>query len=162
VLRDDRDFRLFWAAYTSSLAGTAVSQLAFPLTALLVLDATPARVALLVAVGRIPTVLLVLVGGAVADRVRRRRLLVAEQVTGAAIMASIPLAHAFGALTLAQLFVAEVALRTVGASGGPRSTRPCPAWSGVHGSRMPSPRCGRARSVPAWSAGRPPAHSCRR
>jgi MFS family permease len=98
------DFRSLWLAMSVSLLGTQVSVLAFPLIALLTLHATPEAVSLLSAVEFLPSLLLGLPAGAWVDRLPRRPVLIACDVVRALAMLSVPLAHAFGALRLPQLF----------------------------------------------------------
>lgn len=60
----------------------------------------------LTAAGLLPHLLLSLMTGVWLDRVRRRRRLMIWADTGrAALIATVPLAHVLGALTIAQLYV---------------------------------------------------------
>ncbi|MGH2353080.1 MAG: MFS transporter, partial [Chloroflexota bacterium] len=70
------DFVKLWSGATISSFGSAATSLAFPLTAVLALDATPAEMGLLGAVGGIPFLLFGLPAGAWVDRVRRRPVLI--------------------------------------------------------------------------------------
>jgi hypothetical protein len=54
----DADFLKLWAGQTVSLLGSQVTFLALPLTAVLVLKATPPQVGILTAVGAAPALLL--------------------------------------------------------------------------------------------------------
>ena len=89
------DFLKFWAGQTVSLFGSAFTTLALPLTAVLVLGATPLEMGLLSAVGGAPWFLFGPFAGVWVDRVRRRALL----------LGSIPLAAALGVLRLGQLYL---------------------------------------------------------
>jgi hypothetical protein len=72
------DFVKFWSAATVSLAGDAVTRLALPLIAIVLLDATPFEVGLLGGAQFVPFLLVGLPAGAIVDRLaRKRRLLVA-------------------------------------------------------------------------------------
>jgi MFS family permease len=99
------DFLKLWSAETVSQLGTQVSQLALPLAAILVLDASAFQVAFLTTVEFLPFVLLTLPAGVWVDRMRRRPILVAADLGRGLLLASIPLAHAFGQLTIWQLYV---------------------------------------------------------
>ena len=99
-----RRFHRFWAGQTISQFGDRISELALPLIAVTALAATPAEVGLLTAAVWAPNLLSVLVGSWVDGRAHRRRLLVAADLLRAAVLLSLPLAHWFGAVTLAQLF----------------------------------------------------------
>ena len=101
----EHDFRHLWAADLISQIGTRMSLLAIPLLALTVLDATPLEVALLSAGERAAALLLGLVVGAWADRLRCRPLLIAADLGRAALLGSIPAAAALDLLTLGQLYV---------------------------------------------------------
>jgi MFS family permease len=95
-----RDFLLFWSGETVSLFGSQVTLLALPLTAILVLHATPWELGLLNAAGYAPFLLATLPAGAWLDRERKRPILLASSVLRAAIVAIVPLASALGWLRL--------------------------------------------------------------
>ena len=104
------DFLDFWGAATISLAGDAVTRLALPLVAIVVLDATPFQVGLLGGAQLAPFLLIGLPAGAIVDRIaRKRRLLVACDLVRAAALASIPLAYWVDALALSQLYTVAFA-----------------------------------------------------
>jgi MFS family permease len=99
------DFLKLWSAETVSQFGTQVSQLALPLTAVLILDATAFQVAALGAVEFLPFILFTLPAGVWVDRLRRRPILIAGDFGRAALLASIPIAYVMDDLTLGQLYV---------------------------------------------------------
>jgi MFS family permease len=101
----DRDFLRFWSAQTISQFGSQVSGLALPFVAIYVLDATAFQIAALSAVEFAPFVLLTLPAGVWVDRLRRRPLMIAADWGRAAALGSVPLAYAFDALTLTQLYL---------------------------------------------------------
>jgi MFS family permease len=106
LLRQRREFRRYWTGHTISLFGDAVTLLALPLAAVLVLDASPAQVGYLSAAGLIPNLLFSLHAGAWVDRRRnRRRIMIAADLGRAGLLATIPLAYLLGLLTLGQLYV---------------------------------------------------------
>jgi MFS family permease len=98
------DFMKLWGAQTVSLAGSQVSQLAVPLTAIIVLRATPLQVGLLAAVQYVPFLLIGLPVGVWADRTRRRPMLVAADAGRAVLLLSIPAAFLLGLLHLWMLY----------------------------------------------------------
>jgi MFS family permease len=101
------DFLRLWGAQTVSVFGDQVTLLALPLAAVLVLDASPAQMGLLTAAGWLPHLLFSLAAGVwVDERQRPRALLVAADAARALILLSIPIAYAFDALTMAQLYAA--------------------------------------------------------
>jgi MFS family permease len=113
-LAGNRDFALLWSAASISMLGSAITQLALPTVAILQLHASVAVVGALTLVGWLPELLLSAVNGVVADRVRRRRMLVLCDVVNAVTVGSIPVAAAFGQLTLAHLFAAQAVRAAVG------------------------------------------------
>ena len=99
------DFLRLWTGETISQFGSQISQLAIPLTAILVLDATAFEVAALTTVEFLPFIIFTLPAGVWVDRMRRRRILIAGDLGRAVLLGSIPIAYAFDALTLWQLYV---------------------------------------------------------
>jgi MFS family permease len=103
-LRDSRDYRLVWSGQLISLIGRQVTVVAVPFQVFQLTHSS-------VAVGAIgifqvvPYVLLSLVGGSIADRVDRRRLLLATQVLLAGSSAVLMLASLYGFASLALLFL---------------------------------------------------------
>jgi MFS family permease len=104
------DFRQLWLAETVSQIGSQITLLALPLAAILTLDAGAFEVAVLAACERVPFLIIGLPAGVWVDRLRRRRIMVVADLWRAGLLASVPVAHAFGALTMPQLYV--VALLT--------------------------------------------------
>ncbi|MGA5406086.1 MFS transporter [Streptomyces lavendulocolor] len=86
-----RDFRLLWGGQTVSLLGSRVTELALPLTAIVLLDATPAQLGLLNAAQYLPVLCVTLFAGVLADRVRRRPLLIGANLGRAAVLTVVPL-----------------------------------------------------------------------
>ena len=99
------DFLKLWTAETISQFGTQVSGLALPFVAIVVLDASPFAVAALGTVEFLPFLLFTLPAGVWVDRLRRRTILIVADYGRAALLLSVPIAYAFDALTLPQLFV---------------------------------------------------------
>jgi MFS family permease len=99
------DFLYLWSAQTISQFGTQITLLALPLAAILVLDASAFEVALLGAVEFAPFLLFALPAGVWVDRMRRKPILVVADLGRAALLVSVPIAHAFDALTMWQLYV---------------------------------------------------------
>jgi predicted MFS family arabinose efflux permease len=104
-----RDFRLLWGGETISELGSQVSGLALPLVAVRVLHATTFEVGSLTAASSLGFLLVGLPAGAWADRLRRRRLMIAADVGRLAMMASVPVTYAFGASSMVQLYVVAFA-----------------------------------------------------
>lgn len=102
----DPDFLKLWTGQTISQIGSRISREGIPLTAVLVLGATPLQMGYLGGAAGIAVLLFGLFAGAWADRLRRRPILILTDLTRAAILVTIPLAAAFHHLTMAQLYVA--------------------------------------------------------
>ena len=110
----EHNFRNFWFGQTISVFGDQITLLALPIVAVLILDADPAQMGLLTAVGLLPHLLLSLPAGVWLDRVqRRRRLMVISDVIRAAVIAVVPLAFLLDALSIELLFVVTFVVGTV-------------------------------------------------
>ena len=99
------DFLKLWTAETISVFGSAVTQLALPLIAATVLQVSAFEFGLLTTIEFLPFILLSLPAGVWVDRLRRRPILIAADLGRAITIASIPVAFAFDALTIWQLYV---------------------------------------------------------
>jgi MFS family permease len=104
-LRDDADWRRFLTSRLISLTGTSVTYVAFPVL-VYSLSGSPFLTALVAALEAIPYLMFGLPAGALADRFNRKRVMVAVDGVNAAVLASIPIASWFGALTVPHLLVA--------------------------------------------------------
>ncbi|MEV0681565.1 MFS transporter [Actinosynnema sp. NPDC050436] len=93
-------FARFWAADTVSLVGTHVTALALSILAMDQLGADQSGLGLLSAAQWLPYLLFGLLAGVLADRRRRRPLLIGADVARAVVLGAIPALHACGALTL--------------------------------------------------------------
>jgi MFS family permease len=113
LLRDGV-FRRYWSASTISMFGDQISGVALPLAAVLALHAGAAQMGYLTALEWLPSLLFGLPAGAWVDRRgRRRRTMIAADLGRAALFASIPVAYALHALTLAQLLAVTFAAGTL-------------------------------------------------
>ncbi len=108
-----RDFLRLWAAQTVSLCGTQVTALALPTVAILGLHATPVAVGALSATQWLGYLVVGLVAGVVADRLPRRRIMVAADLARLLALGSVPVAFALGLRSLAHLY-AVAAVTSVG------------------------------------------------
>jgi MFS family permease len=108
----NRDFLLLVSGQGVSSIGTQVSQLAFPLLMLAVTH-SPAQAGLLTALRSLTYVLLCLPAGALVDRWDRKRVMILCDTGRALALGSIPLALAFGLLSLPQLYLVSLAEGTL-------------------------------------------------
>jgi predicted MFS family arabinose efflux permease len=104
------DFLKLWAGETVSQFGSQVTLLAVPTVAILILHAGPFQVGVLSALEFLAFPTLGLIAGVYADRLRRRPIMISCDLGRLLALGSIPVAFAFGVLTLEQLYV--VALLT--------------------------------------------------
>jgi predicted MFS family arabinose efflux permease len=107
------DFVKFWVGETVSVFGSAVTALALPLTAVVVLKATPAQMGLLVAAGYVPFLLVGLLAGVWVDRFRRRPILLSADIAKAILLGSIPVAAFAGRLAMGQILIVSFLTGTV-------------------------------------------------
>src|SRR5437879_13501798 len=80
------EFLRLWTAESVSLFGSEITVIALPLTAVLVLGASPAHMGLLAAAGRAPYLLIGLLAGVWVDRMRCRSVLVTADIAPAALL----------------------------------------------------------------------------
>ncbi|MEV4246761.1 MFS transporter [Streptosporangium canum] len=99
-----REFLLLWGGQTVSEMGSQVTVLALPLVAVVVLEASAFQVGLLAAAETSAYLLVALPAGAIVDRIAKRPLMIWCNLALFLVIGSVPLAHAVGALTLAQLY----------------------------------------------------------
>lgn len=100
----NRDYMLLWSGQIVSNVGTQVSQLAFPLL-ILAITRSPAQAGFAGALRALPYIIFSLPAGALIDRWDRKRVMILCDIGRALSMASIPIAYAFGQLTVLQLFI---------------------------------------------------------
>ncbi|MGH3184199.1 MAG: MFS transporter, partial [Streptosporangiaceae bacterium] len=103
-----RNVLLLWSGQTVSEMGSAVTQLALPLTAVVVLGASTFQVGLLISAATVAFALIALPAGALVDRWAKRRLMIWCDTARMLIIGSVPLAAAFGVLTMGQLYVVAI------------------------------------------------------
>lgn len=101
-LRKNLDFQLLWAGQAVSAVGSRISNIAYPLL-VLAMTGSPATAGVVGFIGQAPYILLQLPAGAIADRVRRRRMMIVCDVVRTLALGSIPLAALLDRLTLAQV-----------------------------------------------------------
>ena len=98
----DPDFVKFWVSRTVSNFGTLMGALQF--VAVLVLHASPFQMGILSALGVAPSIVISFFAGVIADRTRRRPIMIASELGRFALLASIPAAYLLGELRIEQLY----------------------------------------------------------
>jgi MFS family permease len=99
------DFVKLWIGQTISNAGSGITGVALPLTAVLALSATPAQMGILNALDGLAVLLISLFAGVWVDRLRRRPVLIATDLGRALLLGSIPLAAFLHVLRIEQLYI---------------------------------------------------------
>src|SRR4051794_15063698 len=105
VLRRNANFVHLWGAATVSTFGSLVTRTALPFTAILLLDASPAAIAVLRIAELLPGFVFGLAAGAWVDRLRRKPIMIATDLGRALLIVTIPLAAFLGWLGLGHLVV---------------------------------------------------------
>jgi MFS family permease len=101
----DRAYRRLWTSILISSLGGQVTMLALPLTAAVLLHASPTQMGVLVACEIAPFVLLSLPSGVWLDRVRKLPVYIAGEASLALIVASVPAAWWLGWLAMPWMYV---------------------------------------------------------
>ena len=97
----NRAFVVFWSARTISFAGTGITMVVLPVL-VYSMTRSPAWVAMVGLMEFVPYLAFGLLAGAVADRVNRKRIMVACDVTAAVLLVTVPVTAAFHRLVIAQ------------------------------------------------------------
>src|SRR5438876_8444602 len=92
------DFVKLWIGQTISEAGSRITREGLPLTAVLVLHASPTQMGFLAALGGVSVLVAGPVAGWVADHYRHRPVLAGADVARGLLLAAIPVAAATGSL----------------------------------------------------------------
>ena len=100
-----RDFRTLWISLTITHFGGQVTFLALPLTAALMLNASPLEMGILTAVEALPYTLFGLFTGVLVDRSRKLPLIIMADVGRGLALLAVPVAAWFGLLTMSVLYV---------------------------------------------------------
>jgi MFS family permease len=109
----DAAYRRLWTSILISSLGGQVTMLALPLTAALLLHASPTQMGLLTAMEILPFVLFSLPSGVWLDRVRKLPVYVVGESVLALVVASIPFAWWMGWLAMPWLYAAGFVIGTV-------------------------------------------------
>jgi MFS family permease len=102
----NRDFRKLWGSLTIVHFGGQITFLALPLTAAVVLNASPFEVGVLTALEALPYPLFGLFAGVMVDRLRKLPVIIASDIGRGLALAAIPVCAWLGVLNMAILYVA--------------------------------------------------------
>ena len=101
----NQDFRTLWMSLTITHFGGQVTFLALPLTAALMLNATPLEMGILTAVEALPYTLFGLFTGVLIDRSRKLRLIIIADIGRGLALSMVPLAAWLGVLSMSILYI---------------------------------------------------------
>ena len=110
-LRAEPAFVRWATAEGVSMVGTAVSGVVLPLVVYQT-TGSAGQTGALFALRVVPYLLFGLVAGPIADRGNRRRLIIGGNLAEGALVATIPIAHLLGVLTIAQIYVVALLAAT--------------------------------------------------
>lgn len=114
----DRTYRRLWSSILISSFGGQVTLLALPLTAAVLLQASPTQMGLLTAMEIVPFALFSLPTGVWLDRVPKLPVYVLGELTVAAAVTCVPLAWWLGALSMRLLYLVAFAIGAVNTTAG--------------------------------------------
>ncbi|HUN94251.1 MAG TPA: MFS transporter [Burkholderiaceae bacterium] len=114
----DRTYRRLWASILVSSFGAQLTLLAVPLTAAVLLDASPTQMGRLTAMEIVPFALFSLPTGVWLDRVRKLPIYIVGELLIAVAVASVPLAWWLGWLSMPWLYAVGFAIGAVNTTAG--------------------------------------------
>jgi len=117
LLRDPT-YRRLWTSILISSFGGQVTLLALPLTAAVLLHASPTQMGLLTAMEIVPFVLLSLPSGVWLDRVRKLPVYVVGEISISFAVATVPIAWWLGLLSIRWLYVVGLIIGAVNTTAG--------------------------------------------
>src|SRR6185503_10289815 len=120
------DYRLFYCALVIAGLGSTVVRTA-TLFEIYELTSSPLHLGLISLANGLPTIGLSLVGGVIADRVDRRRVLMLTQLTAGLLGLAVGVVAASGALAVWHLYALTLAMATLTAANGPARTAMIPS-----------------------------------
>ena len=109
----DPDFVRLWVGGTVSAFGSQITFLALPLTAVLMLDASPLQMGILAAIGGLPSLAFGVGVGVWVDRLRKRPVMIAADYGRALLLLSVPIAAWLQVLSMEHLYVVAIGTGTL-------------------------------------------------
>ena len=107
------DFLRLWSGQTVSAVGSQITFLALPLTAILLLGASPTQMGILAAAGSIPSLLVGVPVGVWVDRRKRRPILILSSLGRAVLLLAIPAAAGLDVLRIEYLYALALSFGTL-------------------------------------------------
>ena len=104
------DFMRLWVGSAVSGVGSQITFLALPLTAVLVLDASPLQMGILAALGGAPALIFGLGTGVWVDRIRKRPVMITADYGRTILICTIPVAAVFQSLHIWHLYVVALSV----------------------------------------------------
>ena len=101
-----RDFRLLWTGQTVSSFGNFIYTVAVPFQ-ILALGGSPLQLGLGAAINTGTMLVFLLLGGAIVDRLPRRRIILASDFASGCVVSMVALLGSAGALRIEHLYVAS-------------------------------------------------------
>ena len=114
----DATYRRLWTSILISSFGGQVTMLALPLTAAVLLQASPTQMGLLTSMEVLPFVLFSLPSGVWLDRMRKLPIYVVGEVALSIVVASVPFAWWMGWLSMPWLYVVGFVIGTIFTTAG--------------------------------------------
>ena len=115
----NRDFMRLWTSLTITHFGGQITFLALPLTAALLLDATPFEMGVLTALEAVPFALFGLFAGVLVDRAPKLPIIVWSDIGRALALLAVPICAWLGVLSMGVLYVVGFLVGTGGVMGWP-------------------------------------------
>lgn len=117
----DKLYRRLWLSILTSGFGAQITMLAIPLTAAVLLQATPTQMGLLTSMELAPFLLFSLPSGVWLDRVKKLPVYVAGELTVGVVLATVPLVWAMGWLSITYLYFVSFVIGCVFTTAGSAS-----------------------------------------
>ena len=114
----DLAYRRLWTSILFSSFGAQITMLALPLTAAVLLHASPTQMGILIFMESLPFVILSLPSGVWLDRVRKLPVYIVGEILIAVAVASVPVAWWMGHLTMTWLYVIGFLIGAVNTTAG--------------------------------------------
>jgi MFS family permease len=112
------DFRRYWGGQAVSVAGSGITTIGTSVIAVVDLHASTLQVALIAVAVKLPPLLLSLHAGVLADRYRKRPIVISCDVLCAVTLASIPLTRLVAGVTLGHLYAVAFLVSALQVVGG--------------------------------------------